>query len=66
MTDPCTWLIHNYDNFLYVILNQVNVWFLEVALLVFIISRCGLSIDVYHRNQPNKSKLVLHKPFVSL
>ena len=66
MTDPCTWLIHNYDNFLYVILNQVHAWFIEVALLVFIISRCGLSIDVYHRNQPNKSKLVLHKPSLSL
>ena len=27
-----------------------------------IVSRCGLTIEAYHRNQPNKNKLVLFKP----
>ena len=29
--------------------------------IVGIISRRGLRIEVHHRNQPNKSKLALHK-----
>ena len=37
-----------------------------MATIVCFVSRCGLSIDTCHRNQPNKSKLVLHKPFLSL
>ena len=32
--------------------------------VVGIISRCGLSIDVQHGNQPNESKLVQHKPLL--
>ena len=30
--------------------------------VVSIVNRCGLSVDVHHRNQPNKSKLLLYKP----
>ena len=37
---------------------------LHVAAVVGIISRCGLSIDPHHRNQPNKSKLELYKPSI--
>ena len=32
--------------------------------VVSIVNRCGFSIDVHHRNQPNKSKLVLYKPLI--
>ena len=32
-----------------------------MTFVVDIISMCGLSIDTHHRNQPNKSKLVLYK-----
>ena len=32
-----------------------------MAAVVNIISRCDLSIDVLHRNQPNKSNVVLYK-----
>ena len=37
-----------------------------IATTVSIISRHGLIIDVRHRNQPNKSKLVLYKPLLPL
>ena len=37
---------------------------LYVAAVVGIISRCGLSIDMHHGNQPNKSKLELYKPSI--
>ena len=30
--------------------------------VVGMVSRCGLSIDVCHKNQPNKHKLALYKP----
>ena len=33
-----------------------------MAAVVDIINRCGHSINVYHRNQPNKSKLAMYKP----
>ena len=33
-----------------------------LATVVIIVSRNGLSIDMCHRNQDNKSKLVLYKP----
>ena len=33
-----------------------------MAVMVSIISRRGLGIEVYRRNQPNKSKLVLCRP----
>ena len=32
--------------------------------VVSIVNRCGLSVDVHHRNQPNKSTLVLYKPLI--
>ena len=32
-----------------------------MAAIVGIVSRCGFIIEAYHRNQPNKSKLVLLK-----
>ena len=35
-----------------------------MAAVVGIISRRGLKIEVHHRNQPNKSKLVLYKPLL--
>ena len=35
-----------------------------MAAIVSIISRRGLTIKVHHRNQPNKSKLVLYKPLL--
>ena len=35
-----------------------------VATVVSIISRCGLSIDVHHKNQPNKHKLALYGPLI--
>ena len=31
-----------------------------------IISRHGFIIEACHRNQPNKSKLALYKPFLTL
>ena len=34
------------------------------AILVGIISGWGLSIDVHHWNQPNKSTLALNKPLI--
>ena len=37
-----------------------------MAAIVGIISRRGLRIEVHHRNQPNKSKLVLYKPLLRL
>ena len=37
-----------------------------MAAIVGIISRHGLRIDVCHRNQPNKSKLVLPKLLIHL
>ena len=35
-----------------------------MAAIVGIVSRRGLSIEAYRRNQPNKSKLVLYKPLL--
>ena len=32
--------------------------------IVGIVSRHGLAVEAHHRNQPNKSKLVLHKPLL--
>ena len=37
-----------------------------MAAIVDIVSRRGLRIGVRHRNQPNKSKLVLYKPLLRL
>ena len=37
-----------------------------MADIVGIISRRGLRIEVYRRNQPNKSKLALYKPLLHL
>ena len=37
-----------------------------MAVIVSITSSCSLSIDVCHRNQPNKSKLVLYELLLSL
>ena len=37
-----------------------------MAAIVGIVSRRGLRIEVCCRNQPNKSKLVLHKPLLRL
>ena len=37
-----------------------------MAAVVIINSGCGLRIEVHCRNQPNKSKLSLYKPFLSL
>ena len=34
--------------------------------VVIIAGRCGLSIYVCHRNQPNKSKLVLFKALIHI
>ena len=34
--------------------------------IVDIVSRRGLKIEAHHRNQPNKSKLVLYKPLFRL
>ena len=36
------------------------------AIVGGIVSRCGLTVEVCHRNQPNKNKLVLYKPLLSL
>ena len=36
-----------------------------MATIVGIISRRGLRIDVLHRNQPNKSKLLLYKLYLN-
>ena len=33
-----------------------------MVVVVSIVNRCGLNIDVHHRNLPNKSKVVLYKP----
>ena len=33
-----------------------------IAAVVSIVSRCGIAIEAHHRNQPNKSRLVLCKP----
>ena len=41
-----------------------KLYMLYVAATVSIISRCGLTIDVHHRNQSNKSKLALCKPWI--
>ena len=35
-----------------------------MAAVVGIISRRGITIEAYHRNQPNKSKLALYKPLL--
>ena len=35
-----------------------------VAATVSIASRCGLSIDAFHENQPYKWKLALYKPSI--
>ena len=37
-----------------------------MAAIVGIASRRGLRIEAHHRNQPNKSKLVLYKPLFCL
>ena len=37
-----------------------------MAAIVSIVSRHGLRIESHHRNQPNKSKLVLYKPLLRL
>ena len=37
-----------------------------MAAIVDIVSRCGLRIRARHRNQLNKSKLVLYKPLIRL
>ena len=37
-----------------------------MAAVIDIVSRRGLSIDVHHTNQPNKSKLVLYKPLIHI
>ena len=37
-----------------------------MAAVVGIISRRGLSIDAHSRNKPNKSKLALYNPILSL
>ena len=37
-----------------------------MSTIVGIDSRCGFAIEVRHRNQPNKCKLVLYKPLLSL
>ena len=37
-----------------------------MAAIVGIVSRRGLRIKARHRNQPNKSKLVLYKPLLRL
>ena len=36
-----------------------------MAAMVDIITRCGLKIKVYHRNQPNKSKQALYNLLLS-
>ena len=35
-----------------------------MAAVVDIIGRCGLNVDVCHRNQHDKSKLALYKPLI--
>ena len=35
-----------------------------MAAIVCIVNRHGLTIEACHRNQPNKSKLALHKPLL--
>ena len=37
----------------------------SMATIVGIISRHGLRIEVHHRNQPNKSKLLLYKLYLN-
>ena len=37
-----------------------------MAAIVSIVSRCGLRIEVRHRNQPDKSKPTLYKPLLHL
>ena len=37
-----------------------------MAAIVGIVSRRGLRIEARHKNQPNKSKLVLYKPLLRL
>ena len=37
-----------------------------MAAIVDIVSRRDLRIEAHHRNQPNKSKLVLHKPLLRI
>ena len=37
-----------------------------MAAIVSIVSACGICNGVRHRNQPNKSKLVLYKPLLLL
>ena len=37
-----------------------------MAAIVGIVSRRGLRIEVHHKNQPNKSKLLLYKPLLCL
>ena len=39
---------------------------LYMPAVVGIVSRRSLSFDAHHRYQPNKSKLVLYKPLLSL
>ena len=50
--DPYDWLNKYYSFFM--------------AAIVGIISRRGFRIKAHHRNQPNKSKLVLYKPLIRL
>ena len=45
-------------------LNNIHSFHAEAV--VSIISRCGLSIDAGHENQPNKHKLALYKPSIHL
>ena len=35
-----------------------------MAAMVGIGSRCGLTIEVHHKTQPNKSKIALYKPLL--
>ena len=45
------------------------IWLVKQALQLLhgsIISRCGFTIEVYQRNQPNKSKLLLYKLWIIL
>ena len=41
-----------------------NFYSFYMVAVVSIVNRCGLSVDVHHRNQPNKNKLLLYKPLI--
>ena len=47
--------------YIYIVFTYIYTYLYYTATVVFIISRHGLSIDAFCRNQPNKSKLVLYK-----